>query len=230
MDYNKLEKVFQHSQFELVALHPEHFLPGGSVLTVYDYASQTRKTYLPSTDRRLRESPDPASPLLPSFPAPSRILAARLNPFFAIINAEIKFRRYLRMDPPAIPLPDDVHELMRMSKELVDLIYWVPTATPGSEGARVNKDIKVARVNPAKSKRPRPDKSDEEGVATKRVHIQKSTSGGANRFPWPEGADLETRVEMGSALLSGHGVLDIHGYISCLTKHMNARCGLFFGR
>jgi hypothetical protein len=123
------------------------------------------------------------------------------------------------MEPPDIPLPNDVHELMQLSKELVDLIYWVPTATEGSEGARIPMD-KLAYWSPwskTRTKRSHLEstadngKSDGEGVAAKRVHSEGSTSRGAYGFPWPEGADLETRVEMGSALLSGHGAYDIQG-------------------
>lgn len=69
-------------------------------------------------------------------------------------------------------------------------------------------------MNPRRAKRPRPEcivESEEkygEGVATKQVRTHESTSEGANRLPWPEGAALEPRVEMGSALLSSHGAFD----------------------
>ncbi|KIM48640.1 hypothetical protein M413DRAFT_437829 [Hebeloma cylindrosporum] len=217
-----LHEAFNNVQFELIALlRPEHFLPGGSAITVYDRVSHSRKTYFPCVDRKLRESPDdPASPSFPTFSAPARSLSSRLNPFLVIINAEIKFRRYLRMDPPAIPLPADVHELMRLSKELVDLIYWGPTAKPGT----------TRRVNPSRDKRRRPEsmvdngKADGEDLANKRVRIQEFTSGGSTRFPWPEGADLETRVAMGSALLSGHDLdysSDDDEFLEDLHRHGN---------
>jgi len=136
-----------------------------------------------------------------------------MNPLFVVLNAEIKFRRYLRMQAPAIPLPDDVQDLMRMSKELVDLIYWRPIVKPGTEGAPAANNISLLRqMNPPRAKRPRPEsvvESElEKATDSKRARGQGSPSRGANLFPWPEGADLKTRVEMGSALLSGHGAFD----------------------
>jgi hypothetical protein len=106
-------------EYELIALHPEHFLPGGAVLTVYSPANGSPKNYVAAGDRCLRESPDPNSPRLPPFRhTDDREFAERLNIFLVILNAEIKFWRYFEMireDPPPIPLPDDVTNLMRIS-------------------------------------------------------------------------------------------------------------------
>ncbi|OBZ66131.1 hypothetical protein A0H81_13738 [Grifola frondosa] len=46
---------FTNPELELVALHPEHFLPRGSILTIYDPTTATHKNYVPATDRRLHE-------------------------------------------------------------------------------------------------------------------------------------------------------------------------------
>ncbi|KAH9972838.1 hypothetical protein BGW80DRAFT_346663 [Lactifluus volemus] len=58
---------FTNPQYELIALHPEHFLPYGCPLTVYDHGTKSYKNYVVATDRCLRESVDPASPLFPPF-------------------------------------------------------------------------------------------------------------------------------------------------------------------
>ena len=53
------------------------------------------------------------------------LTAANLNPFLVILNAEIKFRRYLRQQrPPPLPLPTNVMTLIHLTIELVKLIYW----------------------------------------------------------------------------------------------------------
>jgi len=52
---------FANPQYELVALHPEHFLPNGFPLTVYDHETGTYKNYVAARDRCLRETADPSS-------------------------------------------------------------------------------------------------------------------------------------------------------------------------
>ncbi len=99
----------------------------------------SRIKYVPSRDRRLRESIEPDSARLPPFrhDFQNRDETHDLNTFLVAINAEIKFRRYLKMiqeHPPTTALPDDVLALMRRVVELVDLLYWVPVPTKGSKG------------------------------------------------------------------------------------------------
>ncbi|RDB28945.1 hypothetical protein Hypma_016031 [Hypsizygus marmoreus] len=133
---------FTDPLLELVALHPHHFLPLGSPLTVYDPTSGTLKNYFAAEDHCLRESPEVHSPRLPPFRHAGRsdeLISA--NVFFIVLNADIKFRRYFRMiqqDPPlAGPLPDDVLALMRRTMYLVDLLYWRPVPTKGSVGEAI---------------------------------------------------------------------------------------------
>jgi hypothetical protein len=135
---------FTDPEYELVAIHPEHFLPYGNVLPVFHSATSTTPTmYVSASDRRLRESPGELdNRCLPTFHhvAESRNKYNRLNVFLVILNAEIKFHRYLRMikqNPPTTPLPDDVLDLMHLAVELVDLLYWKPMPTKGSPGEAV---------------------------------------------------------------------------------------------
>lgn len=87
-------RSFTHPEYELVVLHPEHLLPRGNILPVYDPQTGDHKTYVASQDRRLRESFDPNSPCFPSFTHDtSRFGSGILNVFAVILNAEIKFRR-----------------------------------------------------------------------------------------------------------------------------------------
>jgi hypothetical protein len=112
---------FTNPEYELVAIHPEHFLPCGSVLPVFHSATSAPTTYVSARDRCLRESSEPNSPRLPTLcnVTKGRIVDPHhLNVFLVILNAEIKFHRYLHMirqNPPATPLPDDVLALMHLT-------------------------------------------------------------------------------------------------------------------
>ena len=122
--------AFLNPEYELVVLHPEHLLPGNSIGFV-DPVTKTNTRYVIATDHRLRKSRDPKSSSFPAFRHPGRGDPSKnVNVFLVVLNAEISFRYYFEMlktTPPAIPLPDDVLELMHRTCELVDLLYWKPT-------------------------------------------------------------------------------------------------------
>ena len=129
--------TFLDPLYELVALHPEHFLPTPAALTCYDPPQPTYKMYVPSPDRRLRESPgDIICAPFPPFSGPDRQPGLRLNPFLVILNAANVFHWYHQLESPSKrglpPLPDDVMELMKQTTELSELIYWEPQIEPGS--------------------------------------------------------------------------------------------------
>ena len=115
---------FLNPKYELVALRPEHFLPAPTVLLRYDLTQGSHKAYVPSPDRRLRESPGDLT--CPPFSGPSRQPDAQLNPFLVILDADKTFRRYFNSAPPRQPLPRDVLQLMKDTMELVDMICWKP--------------------------------------------------------------------------------------------------------
>jgi len=201
---------FQHPcirnpQYELVVLHSEHFLPAGNFLTVFNHQQGTHKTYFPAADRKLHESRDITSPLLPSFSGPNRLPARHLNPFLVILNAEIKIRRYLRQQHLHPPLPDNVQALIALTTELVDLLYWVPEAREGTQGEVVKNDrLALRRVN---NRDEEMAGGDSEQAPTRQAQGQGGRDGWVD-FPWPEGADLETRIAIGSALISGRSISD----------------------
>jgi len=188
---------FTDTEYELVAIHPEHFLPCGSVLPVLRSGSSTPTIYVPARDRRLRESADPDSPRLPTLRhvTESRIEFDRLNVFLVILNAEIKFHRYLRMisqNPPTTPLPADVLDLMHLTVELVDLLYWKPVPTKGSQGeAELAKVMEFCRRM----------EGDEAMDNRTRSRV---------RFRLPAHMDVEARKAYGRALMGGHGALPSH--------------------
>ena len=125
---------FSDAQYEMVLLHPEHFLPCGTSITFFsksephDHLSRlSSKNYVVGYDRTLREAPGTAGcSRLPSFSFDAVRTTYPLNPFLAILNAAIHFRRYRRMGLPH--LTPDVENLIDLTIELVELIYWVPDA------------------------------------------------------------------------------------------------------
>ncbi|KAI0298917.1 hypothetical protein BC826DRAFT_88993 [Russula brevipes] len=207
---------FVNSQYELVALHPEHFLPNGCPLTVYDHGTGTYKTYVAAGDRCLRETVDPSSHPLPPFHprAVSRgvSLCSKLNVFFVALNAEIRFRRYLKMvsaTPPPTPLPDHVLSLIHRTIELVRLLYWEPTPTKGSNGERVlAQQLASRRKNTESAARPGPSKGTEGGsggeLETGEEEASRVPSKRRRKFRWPADWDLEARMAYGRAMMSGH--------------------------
>ena len=131
-------------RFELVVLHPEHFLPQGAPLVVRDPATRSFKPYVVAEDRRLRESSDPESPALPLFSQDD--LERKMNVFLVVLNADIRFRRYLSQSPPPENLPEDVRKLMQLTIELADLIHWELKATRGTKGERIFKRLEKKRL------------------------------------------------------------------------------------
>lgn len=212
---NFLSSSFTNPEYELLALHPEHFLPRGSVLPIYEPTTGTWKNYVPSRDRCLRESIEPDSPRLPPFrhDFQNRGKFDNLNIFLVAINAEIKFRRYLKMtqeDPPTAALPDDILALMRCVSELVDLLYWVPVPTKGSKGHTILAErALLKRKHRERAGRPQYTEtvSDEEGgmgllTPSKAWKMSKRS----RQLDWLADADVETRKAYGSALMSGHDI------------------------
>jgi len=120
----------------ILAIYPEHFLPFGSALPVYDPVVRTHRLYVAAQDRYLRQSLNQAA--FHHTPQ-NRNEDERLNVFLVTLNAEIKFRRYLekiRLDPPQASLRN-VLDLTHRTMELVELIYWQPKPAKGSKGEAI---------------------------------------------------------------------------------------------
>jgi hypothetical protein len=170
--------------------------------------------YVSARDRRLRKSPgEPDCPPLPTFLAPEgRSEHNRLNIFLVVLNAEIKFYRYFRIisqDPPTTPLPDDILNVMRLTLELVELLYWKPTLTMGSQGeVKFAKMVKESRRNPPRRKRADISKTVERGSSE-----EMELEGDEGKSGFPAGMDLEARKAYGRALMSGPGVLPFHCHL-----------------
>jgi hypothetical protein len=133
------------------------------------------------------------------------------------MNADIKFRRYLekiRYDPPVTPLPDNVLHLMRRTVELVELIYWEAKPTKGSKGEEIIAQAMARRRrNPGRGARSDPAKSVEMtsseengGEDVGNISSPQGMTKASWKLPWPDGADLETRMAYGRALMDGYGL------------------------
>jgi hypothetical protein len=123
-----------------------------------------------------------------------------LNVFFVALNAEIKFRRYLRAiqsDPPVVSLPNDVLDLMRLTKDLIDEIYWELKPGVGTVGEKM-----IAQAIALNRKSYGEETEDEDVQLSGPRKMRKA------RWvpPWPKGADLETRKAYGRAMMGGYGL------------------------
>ena len=197
-----------NAQYELVVLHPEHFLPKGTGLTVYTHANGqlSGKSYVIGQDRTLRESPGTLDcPRLPAFDFDAdRSSTLPLNVFLVLLNAGIKFRRYKRMllSQHLPNLPKDVEDLIDTTIQLVDLIYWKPveTLTPYQERA--------ARSAPAMEVDVQDVQDGEMGIRTN-VEDDDEASIERSRYPAVKrpgaNAILEERRDYGQYLMSGRG-------------------------
>ncbi|KAF5373278.1 hypothetical protein D9615_007399 [Tricholomella constricta] len=192
--------AFVNPEYELVALYPDHFLPNGSMLTIY----RPKGGYINyvSSDRRLRRTTESSSPRLPPFHHESQERGPypnRLNIFLVILNAEIKFRRYSQENQlnnfPA--LPQDILTLITRTIELADLIYWQPVPTEGSPGkAILDQGIANARRNPPRAARPDTRKTMERTLSEDAEMEDlggTSASARAARGKWFDNATLEQR-------------------------------------
>ena len=161
------------------------------MLPVFHSTASPPTIYVTAEDRCLRESFSSNAPSLPAFHDVTERSGTmeRLNVFLVILNAEIKFSRYLHtinQNPPQMPLPPDVLNLMHLTVELVDLLYWHPVPTQGSPGYPVFAErMERLQYNILPSV-----------ISTKKKWIPHLSAD----------TDLETRKEHGRALMSGHGV------------------------
>ena len=133
----------------------------------------------------------------------------------------------IREDPPPIPLPDGVTNLMRRTEELVDFVYWRAVPTEGSKGELImarmqaRRSGRASRANPAVFIK-RDSSEDVEMEDTQDDDVQNLGSPQSfevktppnvwtperrrRELQWLASADLESRKAYGRALLSGHGV------------------------
>ncbi|KAJ3502972.1 hypothetical protein NLJ89_g8640 [Agrocybe chaxingu] len=132
--YFKIEKEpFSNAEYEMVVLHPDHFLPIGSTLAMHTQdpnnpARLVGKLYMASADGALRETSNDHSPRFPAFRPTCRLEQKHcLNPFLVVLNAAMAFRRYMKttFQRPA-PLCTDYRDLVDLTLALADKIYHKP--------------------------------------------------------------------------------------------------------
>jgi hypothetical protein len=205
---------FRDPEYELVALHPEHFLPRGSTLTVSDRLTGSCKNYVAAKDQHLCESLELDSPRFLAFHHnfECRNDTRHMNVFLVVLNAEIKFERYLKMvclHPPTTPLPQDVLTLMKRTMELVELIYWEPIPRKGSNGEKIAANWGTdRRQNPGRVVQPGATMNIESKGEFQEDKISPcllTTSDRRRTRHLLANMDLETRKAYGRAIMSGHG-------------------------
>jgi hypothetical protein len=210
---------FTNPEYELVAIHSEHFLPCGGVLPIFHSASSTPTLYVSARDRRLHESSSPESPSLPAFHhvAERSTTVERINVFLVVLNAEIKFHRYLSMisqNPPTTPLPADVLNIMHLTVELVHLLYWNPVPTKGSPGKvvfveRMKRRSGCSETSSSDAAMIREREMMMGDEETDELTRSQPNLGHERKFGLPADMDLEARKKYGRALMHSlcHGTL-----------------------
>jgi len=123
-----LDESVRLAQYELVVLQPYHFLPDESTLPFYFRRADGKAVganYYKMVNRVLREYPwNDTSPIFPAFHSTRSQVGHTVNPYLAILAAEIKFRRYLAANGP--PLPPVYDSLMRKTITVAELLYFQP--------------------------------------------------------------------------------------------------------
>lgn len=146
---------------------------------------------------------DPTSPRFPPFHHFIENRHIQVNVFLVILNAQIKFRRYvemIRLYPPETPLPEDVMKLIHRTIELVDLLYWKPVPAKGSKG-----EIFLAAEYAGKYASGRQGAPNGEIGPGRDEHSQSNAwaSSRTSKFPKLRGMGLKARVTYGNALMAG---------------------------
>jgi hypothetical protein len=102
---------------------------------------------------------------------------------------------------------------MYRTRDLIEAIYWKAQPTEGSPGEAIMAELlnrkrrnlgRAARPDPMKcvetSSSGQSEDEDMQGVSGPQEMTKASWE------PWPDGADLETRMAYGSALMDGYGL------------------------
>jgi hypothetical protein len=203
-------------EYELVVMHPEHFLPNGSSLLVYDPMTQGHNHYVVARDRCLRASVDPNSGRFPPFHhnVKARVQYMHPNVFLVALNAETKFHRYLKMvhtKPPPTPLPTHVLSLMDRTLELIRLLYWWPVSAKSSSKEEGPSDEEGS------SEEEGMDKEETDSWVCSRQAREKRRKRHANLDSLWKDMDVNARRAYGRDAMSGYGMLSFLNLCKFLT-------------
>ncbi|PPQ81299.1 hypothetical protein CVT26_015208 [Gymnopilus dilepis] len=204
------EPPLSNVTYELVLLHPHQFLQKkGTALTAFtctEEGDSSGRMYFVSPDGALREGPDNSTPCFPAFTSGSGNTRARApedsnpnpdapNPFLVILHAGRAFRRFRRqLHPP--PLCAEYNELINLTLELVDKIYFKPLVEVLMERMKRNRAY-LASIR------------DQNRGATAQVKIlgRNSRTGRVVEEPGP-GASHDELIEYTEYLMSGCDYID----------------------
>ncbi|CAA7265093.1 unnamed protein product [Cyclocybe aegerita] len=126
---NVRSEPFSSAEYEMVILHPSHFLPIGSGMLMHAPDPQNRHrlvriVYTISPDGALRQDEDDNSQRFSSFSPFPRPESNPLNPFLVVLNADMAFRRFERSKQFfATTLCQEYQDLVDLTTQLADAIY-----------------------------------------------------------------------------------------------------------
>jgi hypothetical protein len=140
--------TFNNITFELLVLHPDHFLPENTPLPIRDRATNTWTNYTVQ-DMELKDGS--GIPLAP-FPDPNSLHRGQaINPLLVTMNAQLKLSYH--QTHYAYAYPPHIASKMRQVERLYELIYFAPTPTEGSRGWIKDEAIRIAAADAQDAKR-----------------------------------------------------------------------------
>ncbi|KAJ7655391.1 hypothetical protein B0H17DRAFT_1214102 [Mycena rosella] len=170
--------------YEVILLHPEHFLANGAPLPIFDSTTNQWVCYTVQ-DGELK---DPSGNRLAPFqdPADPAVRRAALNPLFFTINAYLKIEyhnsRY------SSQFPSCTVEIIELIKKLYELIYFLPAPQLGSDGWEIDEAIRLLEMRKtAERKRKRSEYGPRRSPRTSSPLAKSRGS--------PSGDDREERVD-----------------------------------
>ena len=208
-------------------MHPQHFLPHGTVLLVNfdgNDGNRSHKMYRVASDGALRTGQENTADRLPSLAGPQdRAPADNLNPFLVAINADMAFRRFKR-NP--VPLCADYEELVDLTIKLADKIYFQPLVDQIEDEIEKIRSGRIVAVECAKETQTQEEvhmedesttekaDDDEEKPITNKEAARFSRTGRLVKKPGP-GASHEETIDYFQYLMSGRGMFFFSIGFSC---------------
>ena len=173
-------QYFHAPELQLVALYPQHLLPYGKTLSRRN--SNGYSAYKASSDGLLRQvdqasivSSDPPAPDAPPFSPftheTKRKIDQAINVYFLLLNADIKFRRFIQ-NVGLDKLHPEMRAIAKQTMDIVDLIYTHPVRSESCMAV-------AAAARGEYSLRPRPQDAAVDQASERNAESTMEAGGGA---------------------------------------------------
>jgi hypothetical protein len=148
--YHPKVDAFKGAKYDLILLHPKHFLPNGAPLPIFNQTTNQWVCYTVQ-DGELKDS---SGNRLAPFEDPAGATRSQgLNPLFFTINAFLKIESH--ETKYTSQFPRHTLQIIDLVKKLYDLIYFLPTPQPGTRGRAIDEvaEAEAAEAEAGKNKK-----------------------------------------------------------------------------